>query len=164
MSMGERGGDFARQFAAANDELIALLESATPEQWRQRTDDEGELRPVSVIAHHVATAHPRIARRVEAFAHREAVPARQPELFDERNARHWRDNPEPEQVATIELLRQNAAAVAELLASLSDADLERTASEGPGEPVMTTAEVIEQRQIGHVRAHLASIKTVFGSA
>ena len=119
---------------------------------------------MSVVAHHVATAHPRIARRVESFAHREAVPARQPELFDERNARHWRDNPEPEQVATIELLRQNAAAVAELLASLSDADLERTASEGPGEPVMTTAEVIEQRQIGHVRAHLASIKTVFGSA
>jgi hypothetical protein len=160
--MSERANALAREFAAANAELIALLESATPEQWRERTEDEGELRPVSVIAHHVATAHPRIARRVEAFAHGEAVPARQPELFDERNARHWRDNPEPEQRATIEFLRQNGAAVAELLSSLTDSELERTASEDPGAPRMTTSEVIEQRQIGHVHTHLATIRTVLG--
>jgi hypothetical protein len=29
---------------------------------------------------------------------------------------------------------------------------------------MTTAEVIEQRQIGHVRSHLATIKTVLSPA
>jgi hypothetical protein len=72
----------AREFAAANDELIALLERATPRQWRQRTADEGELRPVGVIALHVAWAHAHIARRVEAFAFDRPVLARRPELFD----------------------------------------------------------------------------------
>jgi hypothetical protein len=159
--MNEQARDLARRFLEANDELIALLESATPEQWNRRTLDEGELRPISVIAHHVATAHPRIARRVEAFAHGQPVPARQPELFDERNARHWRDNPEPDQADTIALLRASGGEVYQLIADLTDADLQRTSSEDRDGPVMTTADVIEQRQIGHVVGHLAAIKTVF---
>ena len=154
----------AQEFAAANDELIALLEQASPEQWRMRTADEGELRPVAVIAHHVALAHPRIARRVEAIAHGQPVPARHPELCDARNAQHARDNPDPDQRATLDLLRQSGTAVAALIAGFSDAELERTASEDPGAPLMTTAEVIEQRQIGHVRSHLATIKTALSPA
>ncbi len=98
-----RGQHLARQFSNANDALIALLEQATPEQLRSRTLDDGELRSVGVIAHHVATAHPRIAQRVEAFARGLPVP---------------------------------------------DA------------PSMTTAQVIEQRQIGHVLQHLATVRTV----
>ena len=157
-----RAEALVQEFAAANDELIALLQQASPEQWRMHTADEGELRPVGVIAHHVAVAHARIAQRVEAFAHARPVPARHPELFDERNAQHARANPDPDQGATLDLLRANGAAVAALIAGLSDVELERAASEDPGAPVMTTAEVIELRQIGHVRSHLATIKTVLG--
>ena len=158
-----RAEALARQFAEANDQLAALLEQATAEQWRQRTADEGELRPVGVIAHHVAVAHARIAQRVEAFAHGRPVPARRPELFDERNAQHARDNPDPDQRTTLELLRENGASVVALIAGLSDVELERTASEDPGAPTMTTAEVIELRQIGHVRSHLATIRTALGA-
>jgi hypothetical protein len=154
-----RAEALARQFTEANDDLLALLEHATPAQWRQRTADEGELRPVGVIAHHVAVAHARIAQRVEAFAHGRPVPARHPELFDARNAQHARDNPDPDQRATLDLLRERGAAVAALIAGLSDVELERTASEDPGAPLMTTVDVIELRQIGHVRSHLATIRT-----
>jgi DinB superfamily len=157
--MSTRAEALARRFEQANQELIALLQQATAEQWRQRTPDEGELRPVGVIAHHVALAHARIARRVEAFAHGRPVPARQPELFDERNAQHARDNADPDQQATLDVLRESGAAVAALIAGLSDLELERTASEDPGAPAMTTAEVIELRQIGHVCSHLATIRT-----
>jgi hypothetical protein len=159
-----RAEALARNFSAANDELIALLEHATPEQWRQRTLDEGELRPVGIIALHVADAHPRIARRVEAFAHGSEVQARHPELFDQRNAQHARENPDPNQQSTINVLRENGARVAELIRGLSDAELDRTSSEDPEAPQMTTAEVIEQRQIGHVRGHLAVIATVLRSS
>jgi hypothetical protein len=160
--MRHRAADLARQFAAANDELIALLERASPAQWRQRTADEGELRAVGVIARHVALAHPRIAQRVAAFAHGQPVPPRRPELFDERNAREAQEQPEPDQRETIDRLRQEGSAVAALIAGLSDAELERTAREDPDAPPLTTAEVIEQRQIAHVRTHLASIRTVLG--
>jgi hypothetical protein len=154
-----RAEDLARRFTAANDELIGLLERASPEQWRQRTADEGELRSVGVIAHHVAGGHARIAQRVDAFARAQPVPERHPELFDQRNAQHARENPDPDQQATIELLRQRGADVASLISGLSDIELDRTSTEDPGATPMTTTEVIEQRQIAHVLTHLASIKT-----
>ena len=162
--MGAVAEELARAFAAANAELIALLEDASPEQWRALTADEGELRPVGVIAHHVAWAHRHISRRVEAFATGQPVPPRRPERFDERNARHALENPDPDRAATLALLRADGAAVQALIAGLSDAQLARTSSEDPGAQTMTTAEVIEQRQIGHVRGHLAAIRTVFDSA
>ena len=158
--MTTRAEALARQFAVANDELIALLERATPEQWRQRTEDEGELRAVGVIADHVALAHPRILGRVQAFAYGIPVPPRRPELFDERNARHAREIPDPDQQTTIERLRRGGAAVFDLISRLTDEQLDRTSTEDPGAPTMTTAEVIEQRQIAHVQTHLASIRTV----
>ena len=96
--MSARAERLAEEFAQANDALVQVLEQATPEQWRQRTRDEGELRPIGVIAHHVAWAHQHI-------------------------------------------------------------NLERRACEDPGAPELTTREVIELRQIGHVRGHLATIRT-----
>ena len=90
--MVSREQDLARQFANANEELIALLDHASPAQWRSRTLDEGELRPIGIIAHHVAWGHTHIARRVEAFARGLPVPARRPDLFDERNAQHARES------------------------------------------------------------------------
>jgi DinB superfamily len=161
--MSERAQQLARDLAAANDELIGLLGRATPEQWHARTLDEGELRAVGVIAHHVAVAQPRIALRVGAFARGTEVPHRRPDLFDARNAQHARENPDPDQQATIELLRQSAADVAKLIASLTDAELDRTSTEDPGAPTMTTAEVIEQRQIGHVRGHTLVIAAALAS-
>lgn len=160
--MTARARALAQEFAAANDELIALLMQASPEQWRKRTADEGELRRVGVIAHHVAVAHARIAERVKAFARGGSVPARHPELFDARNAQQAQDNPDPDQAGTIQLLQEAGASVVDLIGGLTDIELERTASEDLGAPALTTAEVIELRQIGHVRGHLTAIRSVLG--
>jgi hypothetical protein len=157
-----RADRLAREFAKANDQLIQLLERATPEQWRQLTRDEGELRPVGVIAHHIAWAHRHINTRVRAFAEGLAVPHRRPDLFDERNARHAREHPDPDQQETIAWLRRDGEAVASVIASLSDAQLDRRAREDADAAELTTEEVIRQRQIGHVRGHLVSIASVLG--
>jgi hypothetical protein len=150
----------AAQFTAANREFIALLVRATPEQWRTRTIDEGELRSVGVIAYHVAEAHGRIARRVQAIAAGQPVPARHPEQFDARNAQEARDNPDPDQAATIQRLQDSGDEIARLIAALSDAELDRAGAEDPDAPALTTRQVIELRQIGHVRSHLGTIGTV----
>ncbi len=62
-------------------------------RWRTRS--------LGVIAHHVAWAHAHINARVRAFAERHSVPARRPDLFDERNARLARENPDPRQNETL---------------------------------------------------------------
>jgi hypothetical protein len=82
--MSTRAERLAREFAEANDALARLLERATPEQWLRCTRDEGELRPIGIIAHHVAWAHHHINQRVRAFAEGLPVPPRRPDLFDER--------------------------------------------------------------------------------
>src|SRR5439155_3196856 len=89
---------------------------------------------------------------------------RRPELFDERNARHAQENPNPDRNATIDLLRHGGAAVIALIARLSDLELDRRAQEDPGAPMLTTADVIRLRQIGHVQSHLDAIRTVLGPA
>jgi parvulin-like peptidyl-prolyl isomerase len=162
--MSSRARDLARELSTVNDELLALLERASSEQWRRQTADEGEVRSVGVVAYHVAIAHTRIARRVEAFATGQPVPAREPQLFDARNAQQARDNPEPDQRETLALLQRNGVAAAALVAGLSDAALARTASEDPGAEVLTTEQVIELRLIGHVRSHLATIRSALESA
>jgi DinB superfamily len=150
----------AKEFAEANDALIRVLEGLTPAQWCQRTRDEGELRPIGVIAHHVAWGHRHINQRVRAFADGSPVPPRRPDLFDERNARLARENPNPDQAATIAWLRREGEDITVMIAGLTDAQLQRRAREDPLAPELTTAEVIELRQIGHVRGHLASITSV----
>src|SRR5439155_24384124 len=85
---------------------------------------------------------------------------RRPELFDERNARHAQENPNPDRNATIDLLRHGGAAVIALIARLTDLELDRRAQEDPDAPMLTTADIIRLRQIGHVQSHLDAIRTV----
>jgi len=155
-----RAERLARDFLAANGELIELVEHATPDQWRELTRDEGELRPAGVIAYHVAWAHQHINQRVRAFAAGQPVPPRRPDLFDERNARQAREHPSPDRQETVAWLRRDGEAIAAMIAGLTDAQLDRRAREDPDAPEMTTADVIEQRQIGHVRGHLATLESV----
>jgi hypothetical protein len=80
------------------------------------------------------------------------------------NARHAREHPDPDQQETIAWLRRDGEAVASVIASLSDAQLDRRARENADAEELTTEEVIRQRQVGHVRGHLVSIATVLGDA
>jgi len=155
--VSERADRLAAEFEAANAELVAHLEALTPEQWLAPTaaGDE-EVRPVGVVALHVAEAHLNINARVLALASGGEVPPRRPELFAERNARHAAENPRPDQVKTIELLRRNAGIVAARTRALGDEELDRPGFV-TGEP--TTAEgEFRNRQLAHVRTHLASIR------
>jgi hypothetical protein len=158
MTSGER---LAAELRSVNEELARLLEGLSDEQWRMPVSDE--LRPVGVVALHVARAHPRINERVRALASGTPVPPRRPELFDERNRREAESHPDPDRGETIALLRDNCAEAAALIEHLNDEQLHRAGEEEPGVP--TTAErVIELRQIGHVRAHLASIRETVGAS
>ena len=52
-----RAGQLAESIDAVNLELIQLVHGLSEEQWQTLCNDEGDGRPVGVIAHHVAHVH-----------------------------------------------------------------------------------------------------------
>jgi uncharacterized protein YndB with AHSA1/START domain len=151
---------FAAQFQAVNDDIIAIVDTCTDEQWRQACVNEG--RSVGVVAHHVAVVHRDFTRIIEALAAGAThSPRSSMEDVDRGNARHARAHAAVGQAETLDVLRTNGAALTHLLRGLGDEHLDRVAGVFGGHE-LTVAQVVEWVVIGHAREHLASIRATIG--
>ena len=157
MSSADQLADRLEQTCDAFAEYLATL---TPEQWSAecgnhptiRVGDEDEGRRVGTVAHHVAVALPRQVGFLRAIVNGGEIP-RPSNAF---NAEHARANPDPDRAGTISLIRRNSAEVAEIVRSLSEEELARSAGTFAGE--MTASQAVERVMIGHVDWHEGSIK------
>lgn len=157
--------ELAEQFQAATKDFADYAAGLTPEQWRTpcgnhptiRVGDEDENRPVGTVVHHCAVATLRQLNRL-----RGTVAGEEPIMPPSHgfNAEHARLNQDPDQSATIGLLRENSAAVVEFLAALSPDDLARTGKTMLGE--IPVSEQVEKILIGHIRWHRGSIQATLG--
>jgi hypothetical protein len=159
--MTTRAGRLAAQFAAVNDEVIALVRECTDAQWRQSCAGEGW--PVGVVAHHIALVHGDFIGLVAALAAGETrSPGSSMEEVHQSNARHARDFAAVGKPETIEPLRTHGAAIVGLLCRLGDEQLDRTAGVFGGRE-LSVAQVVEWIVIGHAREHLASLNATLAS-
>jgi len=156
-----RSAQFADDFEAAQDKLIGLVESLTPEQWKlvgrnypERFNDEDEGRTVGVIAHHVAESGPLIADRIELQARGETPPPVAD--FTDGNARHAEAHADctPEEV--LRMLRESKPRIAAQVRAIPDDRLEYQVPSRVGP--MTIAQRVERVLIGHVKMHHGSIE------
>jgi len=148
---------FAVRFAMVNDDVIAAVLGCSDEQWRQSCASEGW--SVGVAAHHVAEVHRDFSGLLKALAAGETrSPGSSMAEVNRSNAQHARDFATVTRPETIEALRANGAAVAHLLSSLGDEQLEHTAGVFGGRE-LSVARVVEWIVIGHAEVHLASIHT-----
>ena len=156
-----RAEQYAAQFAAANDEVIALVTGCTDEQWRLRCTDEE--RSVAVVAHHIADVNAAFTRMVARLASGTTYsPNTSMEEIDRNNARHALDYAEVGKPEVLAGLRTSGATIAQQLRDLSDEQLDHVAGVFGGQE-LTMAKVIEYVVIGHTAAHLNSIRaTVAG--
>jgi hypothetical protein len=160
--MSARSQELVAQFEQTNGEIVAVVESCTPEEWRMICAEEQW--PVGVTAHHVAEFHLVIKGWVETVVAGQPLTITYDEI-DAINARHREEHPDPTQAETLALLRANAATVSAYITALSDDELDREA------PVAIFADVdynaqtlIEAVQIFHIIGHLDSIKATLGRA
>ena len=156
-----RGTQYAAQFAAVNDEVIALVTGCTDEQWRLRCADEE--RSVAVVAHHIADVNAAFTRMVARLASGATYsPNTSMEEIDRNNAQHARDHAEVGKPEVLAGLRTSGSTIAQQLHELSDEQLDHIAGVFGGQE-LTMAKVIEYVVIGHTAAHLDSIRaTVAG--
>ena len=154
------GDELADRLRRRYESFADYLSTLRPEHWsivcgnhptiRVGDDDEG--RRVGTVAHHVAVALPRQVAFLRAIVSGGEIP-RPSNAF---NAEHARANPDPDREGTISLIRRSSAEVAEIVRSLSDEDLARSAETFAGE--MTASQAVERVLIGHVDWHEDSIK------
>jgi uncharacterized damage-inducible protein DinB len=159
--VSERAQALAEQFEQANNEAIAAVEGCSDEQWRRHV--EAENRSVSVVMHHVAIAHPVIAEWVTAAARGQDVGVERGRI-DQFNAQHAREQANCTKAETLDLLRRNGEAAARVVRDLDDARLDSSATIITGMPPMTAQQVTERILIGHVRGHLATVRTAIGGS
>jgi uncharacterized damage-inducible protein DinB len=158
-----RAGQLADQFEAVNDEVIDAVTGCGDAQWRQACAGDG--RSVGVVAHHIAAVHRDFAGLVAALATGETrSPSSSMEDVHRSNAQHARDHAAVGQAETLDALRTNGPAIAQLLRGLRDEQLDRPAGVFGGHE-LSVSQVVEWVVIGHAREHLVSIRaTLVGEA
>lgn len=122
MAEGAPGaGRYAAEIGAARDRLIGFVRGCTEEQWRSAPLD-GDPRPVAVVVDHVADAHEYLAGWLaDLVAGRPVVV--DSDVIDALNARHAVAAAGVSRAAAVQHLERSGAAMCELVAGLSAADL-----------------------------------------
>jgi hypothetical protein len=147
----------AKRFEQTNDEVIAVVQRCSDEQWR--TSCSGEQWSVGVTAHHIAISHVPITELVRAVATGQPVPPLTADMLDAGNAEHARQFAGCTKEETLALLRRGGREAADLLRGLRDEQLDHGAElpllEGRR---LSAAEIVELVLIGHPMGHLGSIR------
>ncbi len=153
-----RAAALADQYTQATATLLAFVEPATEEQWR--TFCINERRTVAVLVHHLAGTAEFIPTLIARVAQGEPLPPLTSEMIDHNNARHAETHAQVGPAETLALLRQNSSVTADFIRSLTDTQLDRTASVAIiNLPAVSAGQMVEFLLIGHTLGHLASIQS-----
>jgi uncharacterized damage-inducible protein DinB len=159
--MSEQAQALAERFERANGALIGTLQQCSEADWRKSCQAEGWT--VAATGHHVAGAHEPIAGFVQMIATGQQLPPLTMEQLHQMNAQHAQEFASCDKAETVELLRRNGTAAANVVRGLSDEQLSRSAPM----PLMGGAQVsarqmIENVLIGHLQEHSGSIRSALG--
>jgi hypothetical protein len=153
----------AGRFAAANQAMIDLIVGAPEDAMGRMCDAEGW--SVAAVGAHVAVSHDFLVERVWRIVAGEASPPVDPVAFHAQNARAAEEHARLGRDEVVALLRAHGAQAAAFLGGLSDDDLECTRSiPAMSEQPVTAEQVVERVLIGHVNAHLESLRQTLGMA
>lgn len=154
--MSARAETYVKQFQDLSQDLISTLEDYTPEQMQARC--AGEQCTVSALASHIAVVHPMAADWVQKAAEGETMPSLTMDMVNVMNAEQFtRDAGRPKD-EIIAALRQNGAEALEVLRSLTDEQLDRSAYFELFGAEVTTETLVKGVLVGDIQGHSASIR------
>lgn len=151
--------DYATELERVNEEVVTFVRSCSDDQWR--TNVPGENWPVGVVMHHVAAGHQLVGGWIESARNGEDI-AITGEEIDSANARHADEQVGVTASETVELLGSNGAALAALIRSLDEDEMERKVRFAPAGGALRSTEQLCGAASGHPRSHLAHVKEALG--
>ncbi len=157
--MGAKSEALVKQFEAKAQEALDTLDRLSEEDWKKIT--EGEQWSVGVTAHHLAGSFQPVSDAVK------RIVAGQPlgftmDTIHEMNAKHAKDFANCNKAETVDLLKKGTKSAAAVVRGLSDDQLAKSGTFGPGGPAFTAEQLITMALIEHVDEHLGSIRKTVG--
>ena len=122
--MSKKANKLAEKFTTFNNEMLAIVENCTDEDWQKVCG--GEQWTVGMVAHHVAAGHYSSLDLVKMIVAGETLPPLTMDTIDQMNAQHAQENADCTREEVLGLLRKNGSAFSVYLEGLSEADLVRT--------------------------------------
>jgi uncharacterized damage-inducible protein DinB len=159
--MGAKGEAYAKQFEAKAGEAAATVEKLSDADWKKTT--AAEKWTVAATAHHIARSFEPITGMIQGLAAGRTLPNFTPQMLDEMNAQHAKEFADCSKAETLALHKKGAAAAAEVLRGLSDAELAKSGTVFAGVPPMTAEEVVKRALLGHIDEHFGSIRKTVGA-
>ena len=156
--MSTRANALADRLERGADALVSLAGELTPAEWRMPLPKDG--RSIGVIIHHVASSYPLEISLAEMLGAGKQITGVTKAAVDAGNAEHAKKHDGVGQEETIRLLRQNSAAAATAIRSLSDEQLDSTALISLYEDAPLTCQfMLEAHAVRHSYHHLALIRS-----
>src|SRR5947209_7791886 len=119
--MSERAEAYAKQFEAANADLIKTVEGLSDAQWQKKTAPEGWT--VGCVAHHIGSSHGPVSGLAMALASGQTVPLTM-DMINQGNAQHAQEHANVSKADALKALREGGAQAAAAVRTLSDEQLE----------------------------------------
>jgi hypothetical protein len=162
--MSRRAEALAARIEEGAASLATFAEGLSDAEWRTPVGrDGGDLRPVGVVVHHVASMYPIEIAAARAIASGWAVTQVTWERVAELSATHARDHADVTKAAALELLRRNSREAADAVRAFTDRELDRAAPFSLSHAAPVTAQfVVEDHALRHSWYHLARIRARLG--
>ncbi len=142
----------AGEFEAANDEVIAFVETCPDDRWTSMVS--GEDWPVAVVMHHIAVGHRQMLDWLRCASSGVEITKSAAEI-DADNALHARQFAGVTRADTVEELRSRGAVLGRFIRGLSADELDRSVPFGPGDGMAVTTQQLASVAARHCRTHLA---------
>jgi DinB superfamily len=153
--LSTRSEGLATKVEQSLNDLLAVVEASTPEQWTTPCTD-GEW-PQSFAAFHAASTIGVITQTVNDVAEGQPFPNMTMEELDERNAEQAREHANCTKSETVDLIKSAAPGAASMVRSLSDNQLDRKVQLPGGMPEVSVEMLVQMALVGHSAYHLGTI-------
>jgi len=155
--MNTRSEVLASTLEQGADALATLAASLTLAEWQTRLPRDG--RKLGVVVHHVASIYPLEIELAQKLAAGGALTDVTWDAVHEMNAGHAREHDGATQEETLALLKSNAAAAAQAIRGMTDAELDRVAPNSLyGGAPLSCQFMLEDHAVRHSFHHLARIR------
>ena len=155
--MSKRSNALAERLEQGANALEAFANALSEAEWQSRVPGDG--RKIGVVVHHVATMYPLEIKLARSLAAGQPIEGVTNEVVDQINATHAKENDAVTREQALELLRQNSAAAAAAIRSLTDDDLDGAATVSLyANAPLTCQFMLEDHVVRHSYHHLAKIR------
>lgn len=159
--MSQRAALLADRIQQGADTLAAFAEGLSDAQWQAAVPPDG--RQAGLIIHHVASVYPIEVDLARQMASGKNITGLTWGAIADLNAKHAHDHAAAGKQETIDLVRRNGHAAAEVVRAFSDEELDRAVSVSLYADAPLTAQfLIEDHALRHSWHHLAKIKAALG--